>query len=172
MARRQGTTSKPVVLPQMESAPEHWLRNIHLSGFTFTMLFLVILAVVVLAPSLRIVIEQQQQLAELRLSVAEQEQAVEDLESDVARWSDPAYIEAQARDRLVYVYPGDLTYLVIDDTGIVTTDDGAPISDEIQTTQVDWVRGLLDSVYTAGLTDATTTELGSPTFEAPAVDGQ
>lgn len=165
MARRQGTTRRSVALPQMESAPEHWLRNIRLSGFTFTMLFLVVLAVIVLAPSLRILIEQQQQLAELRQTVEEKEQAVADLENDVARWEDPSYIEAQARDRLVYVYPGDFTYLVIDDTAPLATPDGAPISDTIQTTRVDWVRAVLDSVYTAGLTDDTAAELVSPTFD-------
>jgi hypothetical protein len=36
------------------------------------------------------------------------------------------------------------------------------ISDEIQTTRTDWVGGLLASVYTAGLTDATPEQLESP----------
>ena len=39
---------------------------------------------------------------------------------------------------------------------------GLPISDEIQTTQVDWVRALLSTVYEAGLTDATPAQLESP----------
>jgi cell division protein FtsB len=103
MARRQRTQKVPVALPSMESAPEHWLRNIRMSGFTFMMLGLVILAVIVLAPSLRLVIEQQQQLAELTTAVQDKRDSVGGLESDVDRWSDPAYIEAQARDRLVYV---------------------------------------------------------------------
>jgi len=146
----------------MESPAEHWLRNIRLSGFAFTVLSLIVLSVIVLAPSLRILIEQQQQIAELRAAVDEKEQSVEDLKDDVARWDDPAYIVSQARDRLVYVYPGDLTYLVIDDGATVTTDDGQPISDEIQTTRVDWMHTMLSSLFTAGLTDATVDELESP----------
>jgi cell division protein FtsB len=164
MARDGRTTKVPVALPQMESAPEHWLRNIRLSGFAFTVLALVVLSVVVLAPSLRILVEQQQQIAELRAAVEEKRNAVDELEDNVARWDDPAYIESQARDRLNYVYPRDYTYLVIDDGQTVQTSDGAPISGEIQETQVDWMASLVDSVFTAGLTDATASELESPTF--------
>jgi cell division protein FtsB len=167
MARRQRTQKVPVALPSMESAPEHWLRNIRMSGFTFMMLGLVILAVIVLAPSLRLVIEQQQQLAELTTVVQEKRDSVSELEGDVDRWSDPAYIEAQARDRLVYVFPGDLTYLVIDDGAAATTTDGAPISTSIQTTQVDWMQTVVSSIFTAGLTDASATTLESPVVPAP-----
>ena len=167
MARRQRTQKVPVALPQMESAPESWLRNIRLSGFTFMVLGLIIMAVIVLAPSLRLVIEQQQQLAALTEDVKQQKESVASLESDADRWTDPAYIESQARDRLVYVYPGDVTYLVIDDGKTSTTSDGQPISGEIQETRVDWVQTLLASVFTAGLTDATTDQLESPSFGDP-----
>ncbi|WP_411700117.1 FtsB family cell division protein [Conyzicola sp.] len=167
MARRQRTQKVPVALPSMESAPEQWLRNIRLSGFTFVMLGLIILAVIVLAPSLRLVIEQQQQLAELTTDVEQQKEAVADLESNVDRWSDPAYIEAQARDRLKYVFPGDFTYSVKGDGSELTTTDGAPISTEIQTTQVDWVHTVVSSLFTAGLTDDTAAELESPQVPVP-----
>jgi cell division protein FtsB len=163
MAGRQRTQKVPVTLPQMESAPEHWLRNIRVSGFTFLMLGLVILAVIVLAPSLRLVIDQQRQVAALDAAVEAQRNDVDALDSNVARWSDPAYIEAQARDRLVYVFPGDSTYLVIDDDSVAATDDGAPISTEIQTTEVDWMAAMVSSLYTAGLSDASAEVLENPT---------
>jgi cell division protein FtsB len=150
-----------VALPQ-EAAHGQWMRSMRLSGFTFVMLFIIVLAVVVLAPSLRTLVEQQNQLVELRQAVEDKKNSVNDLKGDIARWDDPAYIEAQARDRLVYVYPGDYTYLVIDDGKTVTTDDGAPISDDIQTTKVDWVRGLLGSIVTAGTTTETAETLESP----------
>jgi len=150
-----------VALPQ-EAAHGQWMRSMRLSGFTFVMLFVIVLAVVVLAPSLRTLVEQQNQLVELRQAVEDKKNSVNELKGDIARWDDPAYIEAQARDRLVYVYPGDYTYLVIDDGKTVTTDDGAPISDDIQTTKVDWVRGLLGSVVTAGTTTQTADTLESP----------
>jgi len=165
MARSGSTTRKiPVALPQMETAPEHWLRNLRLSGFAFTVLGLIVLSVIVLAPSLRILIEQQQQIIQLRAAVEDKENEVDDLEENVARWDDPAYIESQARDRLNYMYPRDYTYLVIDDGKTVTTDDGAPISSEIQETKVDWMNSMLTSLFTAGLTDAEASELEAPTF--------
>ena len=159
---RQRTTKVPVALPE-ESAPGQWLRSLRLSGFSVVMLTLIVLMVIVLAPSLRTLVEQQQQLAQLRQAVADKQDSVNDLKGDIARWDDPAYIEAQARDRLVYVFPGDYTYLVIDDGGVATTDDGAPISDDIQTTKVDWVHSLLESVVKAGVTTQTSEQLQSPT---------
>jgi cell division protein FtsB len=161
MARRPRTEKVAVRLPE-ETAPEHWLRTIRLSGFTVLMLGLLILAVIVLAPNLRILIEQRQQIAALQATVDETKKSVDDLQADVARWSDPAYIEAQARERLFYVFPGDVSYLVVAEADGPTTTDGQPISDQIQTTQVDWVRTLLSSVYTAGLTDATPDQLVAP----------
>ncbi|MCU1406252.1 MAG: septum formation initiator family protein [Glaciihabitans sp.] len=162
MARRQKPTKKAVTLPEMESAPERWLRNIRLSGFTLTMLVLVILAVVVLAPSLKLLVEQRQEIAALQEVVGDRQDAVDNLTGEVARWSDPAYIESQARDRLLYVYPGELSYLVIDGDAAPTTTDGAPISDTIQTTEVDWVKSMLSSILTAGLSDDVPDQLVSP----------
>ena len=143
------------------SAPERWLSNIRLSSFTIMMLGLLVLGVIVLAPSLKLLIQQRTEIANLQKSVEAQKHDVASLKDQVARWDDPAYIEAQARDRLVYVFPGDYTYLVIDDGGTTTTDDGAPISDDIQTTKVDWVHSLLESVVTAGVTTQTSEQLQS-----------
>jgi cell division protein FtsB len=158
---RQRTTKVAVALPQ-ETAPGQWLRGIRLSGFTFVMLSILVLATVVLAPSLRTLVEQQNQIAQLRQAVEDKKGSVAELETDIARWDDPAYIEAQARDRLVYVFPGDYTYLVIDDGTTVTTGDGAPISLRLQTTKVDWVRTLLGSLVTAGTTTDSADTLDSP----------
>ena len=144
-----------------ESRAAAWLRNFRLSGFALSMLLLVVAALVVLAPSLKTFVEQQQQIAQLREQVENAQTDVDDLNAEIDRWSDPAYIEAQARDRLYYVYPGDITFLVIGDDAL-PGEGGLPISDEIQTTQVDWVRALLSTVYEAGLTDATPAQLESP----------
>lgn len=148
---RQRTSRVPVALPT-ESASGQWMRSMRLSGFSVVMLTLLVIAVIALAPSIRTFVEQQNQLAALRQAVEDRRDAVDDLNGEIARWDDPAYIEAQARDRLVYVYPGDITYLVIDDGSAVTTDDGAPISTDLQPTQVDWVRALLGTVVQAGTT--------------------
>lgn len=145
-----------------ESAPEHWLRTIRFSGFTVLMLGLLILAVIVLAPNLRILVEQQQTIAKLQGEVDGAQESVDSLNENVARWNDRAYIESQARDRLYYVYPGEVSYLVTGEATEVTTNDGVPVSTSIQTTKVDWVQTLVSSIYTAGLTEATPDELTAP----------
>ncbi len=143
----------PVALPTLDTGTAGWLRSIRLSGFTIVALTLIVLTVVVLAPSLRVLVEQRQQVAQLQAEVDRQQRAVDDLTGERARWDDPSYIQALARERLDYVYPGEYTFLVKDDGAGVVTDEGLPISDEIQTTQVDWVGSLLTSVLISGLTD-------------------
>ena len=160
--RRPDTERVDVELPENPGRPTAWLRNFRLSGFALSMLLLVVAALVVLAPRLKTLVEQQQQIAQLEQSVAEAQASVDELGDQVARWSDRAYIEAQARDRLYYVYPGDISYLVIGDDGETVVADEVPVSDSIQATRVDWTRALLSSIYQAGLTDATPQQLDSP----------
>ena len=162
MARTPRST--PVALPADAPGVGAWFRNLQLSGVTVTVFLLIVAGLVVLAPSLRILVEQQQEIAALEQRVADQEAALENLEVEIDRWQDPAYIEAQARGRLLYVYPGDISYLIIDDGLTSSTDGGQPISDEIQTTRVDWTRALLSSFVTAGLTDLPADALLSPQF--------
>ena len=145
-----------------DSAPERWLANIRISGFTFMILLLLVLRVVVLAPSLKLLIEQQQQISSLQKSVTDQKKDVSNLKDQVARWDDPAYIVAQARNRLMFVYPGEYSYLVIDKGEKQTTTDGAPISTHIQDTKVDWLQSLQSSLLTSGLSTAPKSTLDSP----------
>lgn len=162
MARQPRTV--PVALPADVPAATPWFRNLQISGFTVTVLLLIVGALIVLAPSLRILVEQQNEIAALERRVAEQQALVDELQTGIDRWQDPAYIEAQARDRLVYVYPGDITYLIIDDGLTIEGDGGMTVSDEIQATRIDWTRALLSSIVTAGLTDLPADELVSPEF--------
>jgi len=148
---RRGSRKVAVALPSLDTAPANWLRSIRLSGFTIAAIVLVVLAVVVLAPSLKILVEQRQEVAALQADVDEQQDAVDDLTTQRERWNDPVYIQSLARERLDYVYPGEYTFLVIDDEQAVTAPDGLPISEELQTTDVDWVRTMLTSVLSAGL---------------------
>lgn len=164
MTRRQKPERVPVRLPE-QSARAGWMRSIRLSWFTISTLTVLVLTVVVLAPSLRIFVQQQQQIAHLRAEVQAQKDGVKELAGERARWDDPSYIEAQARERLNYVYPGEMSFLVIDDGQTVATNDGQPISAQVQTTQVDWVRTLLSSVLTAGLTDDKRGEIVAPVIK-------
>ncbi|MBX3194738.1 MAG: septum formation initiator family protein [Schumannella sp.] len=157
MVRERTAESRPA-----ESRPAEWLRNFRLSGFALSMLALVVAALLVLAAPLKTLIEQRQQIAQLEQSLADAQDAVDDLNAQVARWSDPAYIQAQARERLYYVMPGDISYLIVGSAGESGGSGELPISDQIQTTQTDWLGGLLASTFTAGLTTAPPEQLESP----------
>ena len=165
--RRPVTVRVPVAMPD-GSAPERWLSNIRLSGFTLMMLGLLVLGVVVLAPSLKLLIQQRTQITNLQKSVEAQQHAVSSLKSQVARWDDPAYIEAQARNRLLFVFPGEYSFLVIPESGTTASSTTAPISKHIQTTQIDWVQALTSSILKSGLSTDTKSQLVSPsTVPAP-----
>ncbi|GAA4422032.1 hypothetical protein GCM10023169_15830 [Georgenia halophila] len=78
-------------------------------------LFIVVLvAFAVVAPTLRYAVAQQEELRELNADVAEAEQRTAELRDQLERWQDPAYVKAQARDRLGYVMPGERPYVVVD----------------------------------------------------------
>ncbi|MCS5734277.1 FtsB family cell division protein [Herbiconiux daphne] len=152
----------PVALPQAPggaAAPGNWLRSIRFSGFTALMFVVIVMFVVIIAPGLRVYIEQRQQLAQLHAAVDARTDENEQLTDEIARWSDPAYIKAEARDRLYYVMPGETSFLVIDDVPVAESDTGTGLSDSISTTNVDWLSSLFASGMTAGLSTQTPEEL-------------
>ena len=120
--------------------------------------------VIALSPTLRILAEQQQELAQLRSDLEQAQQDVVELEEQRERWSDPAYVETQARERLMFVYPGDITYLVIDDLHDATEEDLQPASQIVIEAQVDWRKALLSSYLVAATTSrkAENTEIPAP----------
>ena len=166
MARATRTQRVPVAMPD-ETRPAAWLRNFRLSGFALSLLLLIVAALVVLAPGLKTLVEQRQQIAALQQSVDQAKHDVSTLKGQLDRWKDPVYVEAQARSKLYYVMPGDISYFVVGDGATGATADHQPISSHIQTTKVDWVHSLLSTVYTAGLTNATPGQLESGQLPSP-----
>jgi cell division protein FtsB len=73
-----------------------------------------------LAVPLRSFVRQADENAALAADVAAEQQRVEELTGQIAQWQDKDYVEAQARARLSYVYPGETTYVVVDEQGAVT----------------------------------------------------
>ncbi len=142
-----------------------WLGSIRLSGFTMLIMGLTLLGVLILAPQLQIVIEQRQQIADLAAVGSSTQAELDVLNKQRARWDDPAYVRAQARDRLYYVMPGEISYLVINDVKLDPTK-AVQASTEVKATNSDWVAGLLGSFLVAGLGNPTPAEL-TPSIPAP-----
>ncbi len=132
--------------------------SLQASGFTVTVLALIVLGVVVLSPSLRVLAEQQQQIAQLEAELAAVDQEVQALEEQLDRWSDRAFVEAQARSRLMFVYPGDITYLVIDDVEADSPDIAETISEDIEVVSSNWMKSLFASYLVAATTQASQTD--------------
>lgn len=145
------STAQPPKQPA-RTAVASLLSSLQSSGFIVTILALLVAGVVILAPSLRILAEQQQEIAQLRAELEQTQQEVFDLEEQRERWKDPSFVETQARERLMFVYPGDITYLVIDD--LEDDGDGADtvISPTIVAAETDWREALLASYLVAATT--------------------
>ena len=58
--------------------------------------------------TMRIYLEQRSDMAQARADIAERQATIATLEDELARWSDPAYIKTQARERLGWVLPGEV----------------------------------------------------------------
>src|SRR5699024_5043800 len=84
---------------------------------TLVLVTLVVIALAALVPTVNSYVAQRQQLAELRSEVDQQGQEVEDLRQQVARWEDPAYVTARARERLLFAMPGETQYRLTDTSG-------------------------------------------------------
>jgi type II secretory pathway pseudopilin PulG len=68
---------------------------------------LVVVALAALVPTVNSYVAQRQKLSELQSQVAQQQDEVEDLRTQVARWEDPTYVAARARERLLFAMPGE-----------------------------------------------------------------
>jgi cell division protein FtsB len=65
------------------------------------------------ATSLRIYFAQAHEIAATKTEIAERQQRIRDLQGELARWDDEAYVRTQARDRLGWVVPGETGYTVV-----------------------------------------------------------
>ena len=131
-----------------------WASGIRLSAFSVIMLSLVVLGAWVLVPTLGTFIDQRQKIAALEASVQVSETEITALEQERERWQDPAYITTQARERLYYVKPGEVVYLVDNDLAAADLPrEQDPVSDTLEEKASDWMPQLLRTLVAAGLSD-------------------
>nr|NLI49842.1 septum formation initiator family protein [Propionibacterium sp.] len=131
--------------------PRPRLRDV---GFTRRALVLLgVFAILALpyANSLRILVNQQRDLALANAQIAERTAQVSELDAQLQRWRDPAFVMSQARTQLGWVLPGETGYRVIGTDGKVVLEAGessglaeAGVADETR-----WWDRLADSVRAA-----------------------
>ena len=78
------------------------------------LLALAVVCALVLAPPLRLYLQQQRDIAGLREEIVAREADVEELRTEVDLWQEDAYVAAQARERLNFVMPGETGFVVPD----------------------------------------------------------
>lgn len=145
------------------------LRGLQVNFQMLTVLAVIVLAVVTLAPTVQTLFVQRQQIADLQHQVEQAKIAVAKMTTERKRWEDPVYVRAQARDRLYYVMPGEVSYLVMDASGVDMSDTtgtvGEMLAERANTTEIttnlrktkqNWVDSVLYSVVRAGLDEPTT----------------
>lgn len=129
-----------------------WTSGIRLSAFSVIMLSLVVLGTWVLVPTIGTYLSQKQKIAAVQASVQVTKEQIAALQLERERWNDPAYISTQARERLYYVKPGSVPFLVDNDLDpAALPKEPEPVSDEIVERKNDWMPQLLRSITASGL---------------------
>ncbi|MFD2793373.1 septum formation initiator family protein [Promicromonospora vindobonensis] len=114
----------------------------------------VLLAVVLLLPTVRAVVTQQAELRELRSELSQQQVQKEELETELARWDDRSYVIEQARSRFRFVMPGDKVWRPLDTESVQEDEPAAGVVEPSPGVAEDagtpWYTSVWDSVRIAG----------------------
>lgn len=119
------------------------------SGRTVALLTVLFIAAIIMAQPLQLLLEQQNDITQAQQRLSQEQQRQENLETQLERWEDPAYVQQQARERFNMVMPGEKKYLVIDDQTARDAEQPnvAPLDEELE---MGWADRLWGSVITSG----------------------
>lgn len=158
--RASGGARKPTAAAERAEL----LRGITINGQTIAVLLIIVLGIFTLAPQVQLWFEQRQSIADLESQVQQRKDDLKDLEVQRNRWNDPAFVRAQARDRLFYVMPGEVSYVVLDANAVSDLDSTrtvgeelaaktnyTDISNKISATKNDWMGSVVETVLRAGV---------------------
>jgi cell division protein FtsB len=104
-------TSTPRRVPA--SQPDKVERQTAFTARAAILLLAVASVMVAVALPLKLWLGQRGDIAKLTAATHRTEARLGQLNAERKRWKDPGYVEAQARQRLHYVVPGQKTYIVL-----------------------------------------------------------
>ncbi len=116
------------------------------------MVALVLLVLVIsYASSVRAWLQQRAEMAAAQADIQRTQASVDVLEQYKQRWNDPAYIQAQARERFGWVLPGEVGYRVVNSEGepLGLFAQAVPLPDSAEAEQ-DWYDVVWGSIEFAG----------------------
>ncbi len=158
------TNPRDAKVPVSLSQGKLMLRAVKLNSVTVSIILVIVAGTFLISSDVQAFLNQRRQIAEMEVSIQQAEQAVEDMQAERDRWQDPVYIRSQARDRLYYVLPGEVSYLVMDTEGLDFTDTSGTvgallaakrnadeISLEVAAANENWVDALIESGLRAAL---------------------
>ncbi len=121
-----------------------------------------------IAGPVRTYFAQRTEMKQLAASEAALRAQIADLEAQKAKLADPAYIAAQARERLGFVMPGDIPYQVQLPAGAVAEPGASPQAAAVRSTDP-WYTALWHTIADTphGPPPAPTTPTTSPTIPLP-----
>ena len=123
-------------------------RSADFTGRAVLLAGLVLVLLLTLAGPLRQYVAGRQQIAELAAEHDDLTRRAADLQAQLDRQSDPAYVAQQARERLTYVLPGD-RLVIVGDAGDPGDSAAAPTGATGRKDSVPWYEGLLGSIAAA-----------------------
>ncbi len=123
-------------------------RHVHTGRVVALIVVLAALAVTLAIP-VRAWLTQRAEIAALEADVAAAQIRVADLQQELEDWNDPAFVIAQARSRLHFVFPGEVGYVVLGS-------DDRPVTPDTTAAQrpVPWYEQLWESTRQADLAGA------------------
>ena len=149
---------------RLNSAAAGFLRARRLNFYALVWIAVIVLGAFVLAKPVSVWFQQAQDIAAVQTQLDQAKSDLGKMKVERKRWDDPVYIRSQARDRLYYVLPGEVSYLVTDASSVDTSDlsgtvgaalakqrNSSQISADIMRVKKNWVDSLLLSVVHAGI---------------------
>lgn len=140
------------------------VRMLRLNSVSVSLIAVIVLGSFLVAQDVQTFLNQRREIVEMEQSIEMARQSVEDMEAERDRWQDPVYIRSQARDRLYYVLPGEVSYLVMNAEGMDFSDTSGTlgeilaerrsadeISQEVVAAKDNWVDSLMESFLRAAL---------------------
>lgn len=117
-----------------------------LTGRALALGGVVVLLIVLLASPVNRYLNSRREISSAAQQLRQHQQQLAELRREKARWSDPGYIQRQARMRLQYAMPGDTVYVVVNkgQSSDIEKTDGTIAA---QSAGGGWNTRLMDSVH-------------------------
>ena len=118
--RSAGQPSEGPVTPAETKLPRRLPRLPRRLGLTrraLAVLSVLVVLALSYANSLRIYLDQQRDIGMATQQIQDRTERISQLEDELSRWNDPAFVKAQARDRLGWLLPGETGFRVVGPDG-------------------------------------------------------